>query len=240
MMSDQKMFEKMVPASWRVKQDCFTLIELLVVIAIIAILAAILLPALQSARERAKTTGCLNNLKQVSGVFNTYSDTFNDIVPPYEVRRPPGTGSGSTIHWLATDSWFVKQLNPGASTKNYPQAFTCPSVTKANNLNWKQFAMPWGASFSGYYDNVPDTAGWCKKRGMFKYVSKVVQAIDSKEQVGYDSNSAAHFAKNNSGRLEWRHKKMINAVAMDGHVETVSELIKTADRYTLDKQQHLP
>lgn len=60
----------------------FTLIELLVVIAIIAILAAILLPVLASAQERAKRTQCLGNLKQLGQGAIIYAGDFNDKVPP--------------------------------------------------------------------------------------------------------------------------------------------------------------
>lgn len=220
----------------------FTLIELLVVIAIIAILAAILLPALQSARERGRSASCLNNLKQISGLFNTYSDTFNDIVPPYEWKRPAGsTGSGSAAHWLdPTDSWFVHQLNQGATSKNYPQALTCPSVI-ATTMSYKQYAMPWGASYSAFYENVPDGVGWCKKRGMFKHVSKVVQAIDSNANTNYDSNNVQQFRRDGTSlRLQWRHSRKINALAMDGHAVTTAELIKTGKREKVHEQNHLP
>ena len=62
-------------------KQAFTLIELLVVICIIAILASMLLPALQSARESASTATCISNLGQFSKAYQMYATSYNDYMP---------------------------------------------------------------------------------------------------------------------------------------------------------------
>lgn len=102
------MFQKKSFRHAGVKKDFFTLIELLVVIAIIAILAAILLPALNSARQRGYSASCLSNLKQSMMILSQYAEDNEGVIPLYSDCGDRGWVArlgGSVTSWDKMPDW---------------------------------------------------------------------------------------------------------------------------------------
>ena len=107
------------------KPIAFTLIELLVVIAIIAILAALLLPALSKAKARALRIGCVNNQRQIGLAFNMFPNDHNDGLPWASGVDPDIDANGS---YFTADIWgFVGGPPGGRPGHNFLPVLLCPS-----------------------------------------------------------------------------------------------------------------
>lgn len=109
------------------RRSGFTLIELLVVIAIIAILAAILFPVFAQAREQARKTTCLSNLKQVGSATAMYCQDYDELLPMAHAE------SGA---WTQSIDPYVKQIGAGDWSRAKAGMYHCPTDGRGNNLSY--------------------------------------------------------------------------------------------------------
>ncbi|MFP3904551.1 MAG: prepilin-type N-terminal cleavage/methylation domain-containing protein [Armatimonadota bacterium] len=198
----------------------FTLIELLVVIAIIAILAAILFPVFARAREKARQTSCLSNVKQMALAVAMYVGDYDETLLFAELRSPPGPvenypGWTSGV-WSYTALW-PDLLMPYVKNE---QIFICPSTNTWLGYGWNVYI-----GYIGAHDTRIGPTYQGVKMADIDYPAETVAIIDCDQS----SNSSYYYRAWGSvtspsyledGRwLPETHNGGFNVALLDGHAK---------------------
>ncbi len=225
------------------KNRSFTLIELLVVIAIIAILAGMLLPALNQAREKAKTISCASNQKQIGLAMMLYSQDWEGWILPRVTIYDNATNGGP---------WWFTALNEHI---NNEEVFHCPSdedfafggpsdtdglLNASYGFNIAGTSLTWGAGTTNGFGNAFDDTGLTpvnfsqvKAPSTTIYIADQMHISPSGKQNTFGSIT---YKANFDLQVSKRHSGGANVLWADGHVsrQSYDEIINTASWWDKD------
>lgn len=229
------------------RRRIFTLIELLIVVAVIAILAGLLLPALNSARKKGRSVSCISNLSQLMKAHLMYADMQDQWMVGSQANM---AGTTTSLGW----AYFIVEAFPLAKKSIIRCASNPvlePMLSYATDWSWRCYGMyapvdRWTGSY--YADRIDETGDFAVSTNAsrafnlkkMKAPSRIFLIMDSgrfdpsqPERKGAGSYKAhPTYSLENSSAVYLLHTNRVNTAFADGHVEARSQSRLQADGFT--------